>query len=251
MDTAPRLLSIAGGVLLLFVGVAMLSPRTSSGRSPPSSAGRRRRSAAPPGKLARGNSMRNPQRTASTAAALMIGDRARHVRRRPRERDQGVEPRRDRAIRCRPTSSSPRQDGFTPFVAGAGDAIAESPEAEDVSPVRSELGEGHGHGPVRHRHRPEHDLQFYTFDWDRRLATTVAGRPGRRRRDRVEGVRRGQRPQGRKPGRRCLVRRRTDGAARGEGHLRAAALLPDPRRCVDPEDTFDRSTSGRATSTCS
>ena len=45
----------------------------SSARSPACSAGRRRGSAAPPASLARDNARRNPQRTASTAAALMIG----------------------------------------------------------------------------------------------------------------------------------------------------------------------------------
>ena len=49
------------------------SRRASSGRSPASSAGPRRRIGGAAGALARDNARRNPQRTASTAAALMIG----------------------------------------------------------------------------------------------------------------------------------------------------------------------------------
>ncbi|MGH9457962.1 MAG: ABC transporter permease, partial [Thermoanaerobaculia bacterium] len=72
LDTASRLLAIAGGVLLLFVGVAMISSRLVRplayvvgwpARAMGGSAG----------KLASGNSARNPGRTAATAAALMIG----------------------------------------------------------------------------------------------------------------------------------------------------------------------------------
>ncbi len=72
LDTAPRLLSIVGGVLLLFIGVAMLSrwtirPLAAVVGWPATRIG------GAAGKLARGNSTRNTQRTASTAAALMIG----------------------------------------------------------------------------------------------------------------------------------------------------------------------------------
>jgi len=69
LGVVERLLSIAFGVLLLFVGVALVSkhlvrpiaalvgwPATVIGGAA--------------GRLAKGNSMRNPQRTASTAAAL-------------------------------------------------------------------------------------------------------------------------------------------------------------------------------------
>jgi putative ABC transport system permease protein len=69
---APRLLLLGLGVLLMFVGVALNAPRL----VPPLASvlgwpGTRIGGAA--GKLARDNAMRNPTRTASTAAALMIG----------------------------------------------------------------------------------------------------------------------------------------------------------------------------------
>ena len=59
------------GTLLAFIGIAMLSPLVEQ-------AGRRRSSAGCfsrrlPGRLGRENAVRNPRRTAATAAALMIG----------------------------------------------------------------------------------------------------------------------------------------------------------------------------------
>jgi putative ABC transport system permease protein len=72
LETATRLLSLAGGVLLLFVGVALLAPRL----VPPlvrvlGAPGARLGGVA--GQLASQNATRDPARTASTAAALMIG----------------------------------------------------------------------------------------------------------------------------------------------------------------------------------
>jgi putative ABC transport system permease protein len=67
-----RLISLAGGVLLLFVGVAMVAQRVvrplASILGMPGA-----RIGGSAGKLARQNAMRNPARTASTAAAIMIG----------------------------------------------------------------------------------------------------------------------------------------------------------------------------------
>jgi putative ABC transport system permease protein len=70
--TGLRVLAIVLGVLGLFVGVAMLAPRLvrplASLVGAPSA-----RIGGTAGRLARDNAMRNPGRTASTAAALMIG----------------------------------------------------------------------------------------------------------------------------------------------------------------------------------
>jgi putative ABC transport system permease protein len=72
LETKVRLFSLAGGVLLLFVGVAMVAPRIvrplASVLGAPGA-----RIGGTAGKLARENAMRNPSRTASTAAAVMIG----------------------------------------------------------------------------------------------------------------------------------------------------------------------------------
>jgi putative ABC transport system permease protein len=70
--TAPRLLLIGGGVLLLFFGVSMnatraVRPLAAVLGHPAEAIG------GAPGILAKDNSTRNPSRTASTASALMIG----------------------------------------------------------------------------------------------------------------------------------------------------------------------------------
>ena len=72
LDTAAILIFMGVGALLLFVGVAMVAaklvPAFASFLGWPSA-----RFGGAAGRLARGNARRNPQRTASTAAALMIG----------------------------------------------------------------------------------------------------------------------------------------------------------------------------------
>ena len=72
LSAAPRLLAIGLGVILLFVGIALVAPRLvrplASALGWPGT-----RIAGAAGRLARANAMRNPARTASTASALMIG----------------------------------------------------------------------------------------------------------------------------------------------------------------------------------
>ena len=72
LDLADSLLTLAAGCVILFIGVALVSPRLV--RPMASVLGRpAQRIAGFAGGLARQNSMRNPGRTAITAAALMIG----------------------------------------------------------------------------------------------------------------------------------------------------------------------------------
>ena len=92
----PRLLSIAGGVLSLFIGVAMISSRLVKPLAAfvgwPVAAHRRRR----PAELASGNAQRNPGRTARDRGGADDRNRPRHLRGGARERDEGLEPRGDR-----------------------------------------------------------------------------------------------------------------------------------------------------------
>jgi putative ABC transport system permease protein len=72
ISTAPRLIMLGAGVLLLFVGVSMnaakvVRPLAAVLGAPAQTVG------GAPGILARDNATRNPSRTASTASALMIG----------------------------------------------------------------------------------------------------------------------------------------------------------------------------------
>jgi putative ABC transport system permease protein len=150
-------------VLLLFVSVAMLSsrlvrpiaavvgwPATKMGGTA--------------GKLARGNSTRNPQRTASTAAALMIGVALVTF---VAVLAAGFKASNREAIEEQVTADYvvTAQDGFTPFVAGAGDALAESSAAEFVTPVRSDLGKVAGEDGYVTGIDPDGILEGYRFDW--------------------------------------------------------------------------------------
>ncbi|MFL5959969.1 MAG: ABC transporter permease [Gaiellaceae bacterium] len=72
LATAPRLLALGFGVLLLFIGVSMNAARIVRPLAAVLGAPARAVGGAP-GILARDNATRNPSRTASTASALMIG----------------------------------------------------------------------------------------------------------------------------------------------------------------------------------
>ena len=72
LSTGATLLTLGGGVLALFVGVAMVAPALVRPMAAVLGAPARRLGGSA-GALARGNATRNPARTASTAAALMIG----------------------------------------------------------------------------------------------------------------------------------------------------------------------------------
>ena len=163
LATAPRLLSIAGGVLLLFLGVAMISsklvrpiarlvgwPATQIGGVA--------------GRLAKQNSMRNPARTAATAAALMIGVAlvtfVGVLANGMKESNRGAiedQVQADYVVTA--------QDGFSPFVAGAGEALEESGAGEIVTPVRSELGKINGDAQYVTGIDPETIAETYTFQW--------------------------------------------------------------------------------------
>ena len=163
VDTATRLLSIAGGVLLLFTGVAMVSSRLV--RPLAAVVGLPARSiGGAAGRLARGNSIRNPGRTAATAAALMIGIAlvtfVAVLANGMKASNRGAIE--DQVIADYVTVS---QDGFTPFVAGAGDAEAQSSAADLVTSVRSELGEVNGHGGYITGIDTDKIAQAYRFDW--------------------------------------------------------------------------------------
>ena len=163
LGVVERLLSIAFGVLLLFVGVALVSkhlvrpiaalvgwPATVIGGAA--------------GRLAKGNSTRNPQRTASTAAALMIGVAlvtfVSVLANGMRESNRG-------AIEDQVAADYvlTAQDGFSPFVAGAGEALTESGSAELVTPVRAEVAEVAGEGQYLTGIETDRIAEAYTFKW--------------------------------------------------------------------------------------
>jgi putative ABC transport system permease protein len=163
LGTSDRLLSIAGGVLLLFLGVAMLSshlvkPLAALVGTPA------RRAGGAAGRLASGNSVRNPSRTASTAAALMIGIAlvsfiATLTNGMKASNRTAIE---EQVIADYVVTAS---DGYTPFVAAAGDALAASPVPEVVTSVRTEAGQVDGETAEIGGIEPDTVAEAYVFDW--------------------------------------------------------------------------------------
>jgi len=163
LGTGDRLISIAAGVLLLFVGVAMLSshlvrPLATVVGLPA------RRAGGAAGRLASGNSLRNPARTASTAAALMIGIAlvsfiATLTTGMKASNRQAIE---EQVVADYVVTAS---DGYTPFVVAAGDALAKSPVPEVVTSVRSEAGQVDGDTAEIGGIEPDTVADAYVFDW--------------------------------------------------------------------------------------
>ena len=163
IGTVDRLISMAIGLLLLFLGVAMLSSRLV--RPIAAVVGLpARRAGGVAGSLASSNSVRNPGRTASTAAALMIGialvafvaTLAQGLKASNRE---AIE---EQIVADYVVTSS---DGYTPFVAAAGDALAASPVPELVTSVRSDVGEVDGESAEIGGIEPDTIADAYAFNW--------------------------------------------------------------------------------------
>jgi putative ABC transport system permease protein len=176
VSTGTRLLAIAGGVLLLFLGVAMISSHLVRPLAAVLGWPARKIGGAA-GKLARGNSVRNPGRTAATAAALMIGIALVTF---VAVLANGMKASNREAIEEQVTADYvvTSQDGFTPFVAAAGDSVAASPEAELVSNVRADLGRVGDAATYVTGIDPETILATYHFEWKQgsdELAAGIAG----------------------------------------------------------------------------
>ncbi len=135
LATIERLLLLGGGTALLFIGIALLAPVAVRPLAnvlgwPGVQLG------GAAGVLARDNAKRNPARTATTAAALMVGLalvtfvavfgaglRAAF--------DRSI----DEGFKANYVLTS--QNGFTPLSVSAGDALRQAPGVTDVSGVRS------------------------------------------------------------------------------------------------------------------
>ena len=163
LGTSQRLLSIAGGCIALFLGVALLSaklvrPLVAVLGWPA------RRFGGTSGRLAQSNARRNPGRTASTAAALMIGialvtfvsvlASGMKLSNRAAIEDQVAA---DYLV----TSG----DGYSDVVVAAADAVAGAPETRLVTGVRSEIGKVAGSDMYVTGIDPTQIAQAYRFEW--------------------------------------------------------------------------------------
>jgi putative ABC transport system permease protein len=175
---AERLLAIAFGVLALFIGVALLSSRLV--RPLAALVGwPARRIGGAAGRLATGNSLRNPGRTAATAAALMIGIAlvtfvaVLGAGLRDSNRDAIEE-----QIRADLIITS--EDGYTPFVNGATGAARQAEPVQIATEVREQIANVAGSGRNVSGIDPNLITTGYAFDWVEGSDTTLRqlGRDG-------------------------------------------------------------------------
>jgi len=142
MSTGNRLLLLGVGILGLFVGVAMVAP--SIARPLASALGRPATLVGGvAGDLARSNSMRNPSRTASTAAALMIGLALVTT---VAVLAQGLKTEFESAVTAEfhADYALTSENGFTPTSVASADALRKAHVATVVAGVRA--GDGHVFG---------------------------------------------------------------------------------------------------------
>ena len=178
VDIVQRLLAIAFGVLALFVGVALLSSRLVRPLAAVVGWPARRIGGAA-GRLANGNALRNPGRTAATAAALMIGIAlvtfvavlGAGMRDSNRE---AIE----RQIRADLIITS--EDGYSPFVAGATEAARNAEPVQIATEVREEVARVAGSARNVSGVDPSLITSGYAFDWKQGSDATLSelGRNG-------------------------------------------------------------------------
>jgi putative ABC transport system permease protein len=163
LGTFQRLLAIAAGCLALFIGVALLSSRLV--RPLATLVGwPARRIGGVAGKLAQSNAKRNPGRTAATAAALMIGIALVAF---IAVLATGMKASNRDAIESQVQADYiiTSQDGYSPFVAGAGEAVKASSVDELTTSVRADIGKAAGKTGYVTGIEPETIAEVYRFDW--------------------------------------------------------------------------------------
>ena len=157
------LLLVGLGAIALFLGVAMLAPRLvkpiASVVGWPAM-----RVGGMAGELARENAVRNPARTASTAAALMIGLALVTVVAvlggALRDSTRGAV-----ATQVSAEYVVTSQNGYDPFPAAVGESVAASPAVELASSVRFDQARVAGAETEVTGVDPETIATFYEFDW--------------------------------------------------------------------------------------
>ena len=232
LSTTQILLCMGLGTVLIFFGVALLSARIARPLARVLGWPAARLGGAA-GALARDNAQRNPQRTASTASALMIGlalvtlvavlaagITSSFRGRRQRLWTDGY------AITA--------EDNFSPIPIAAGNAAAQTPGVEAIANVRGGDAQVFGKTIQATGAQPAggRDLQPRL---GRRLRRRDR-RPRRARRDRRQGLREEPRPEGRLAARRCSRRPGVTLPLAGARDLRPA----DGRLAVRPRDDLRR-----------
>jgi putative ABC transport system permease protein len=173
LETGARFAAIVPGCLLLFIGVALVSPRLA--RPLASLLGRpAARLGGSAGALARGNAMRNPGRTAGTAAALMIGIAlvvfvtvlAQGLKTSATD-SLGKQIQSDYVVA--------NQDGWSPIEPAAARAVAGAPGVEETSSVTGEQARAFGSTIGLNGIDPATFGRVYRYDWKDGSDATLAG----------------------------------------------------------------------------
>ena len=158
-----RLASMGAGCLLLFVGVAVFSPRIARplarGLGWPAA-----RFFGAPGRLARENAMRNPARTATTAAALMIGVAlVTFVAVLGQGLKSSFSDSLDKQLAANFVVTA--QDGFTPFPPETAEALATAPGVKAVTSIESAQVKAFGKKDSIDGIQPESVGQLLKYEW--------------------------------------------------------------------------------------
>jgi putative ABC transport system permease protein len=165
IDAEGRLALLAPGALLLFIAVALISPRLVPRLA--SALGRPgQRIAGAAGGLARRNAMRNPGRTAATAAALMIGIAlvafSAVLGQGMRESTKGA-----LAEQVRADYVLVGQDGWSPIDPAAAKAVAEVPGVETSTGLVQDSARSFGKKISVDGVDEKRIASVFGFDWDK------------------------------------------------------------------------------------
>ena len=163
ISASERLIGMGVGCLLLFIGVAVFSPRIA--RPLASFLGwPAARFFGAPGKLARDNAMRNPGRTATTAAALMIGVAlVTFVAVLAHGLKSSFSDSLDRQLAANYVVTA--QDGFTPFPPESADTLRMTPGVKAVTSIESDQVKAFGKKDSIDGIQPASVDQLLNYEW--------------------------------------------------------------------------------------
>ena len=172
LGSGKSLLALAGGTLLGLLGVAGFAPVLVTALAALVGIPARRLGGAA-GRLATDNATRNPGRTASTAAALMIGLALVSF---VAVLGNGVHGSIDRAIGKQVTADwvVTSQNGWSAFPAGAGRAVTKAPGVTLASDLRSDRGRIGKANVSVNGVEPSTIARVYHFDWKQGSNATLA-----------------------------------------------------------------------------
>jgi putative ABC transport system permease protein len=176
LGSGKGLLALGAGTLVGMLGVAGFAPALVGGLAklvgfPARTIG------GPAGQLASGNAVRNPARTASTAAALMIGLALVSF---VAVLGQGLHGSVDRALHEQVSADwmISSKNGWSAFTAAAGDAAEKTPGITHATSIRADRGRVKGADATVNGVDPKTVAGLYRFDWRQGSSDATLARLG-------------------------------------------------------------------------